>query len=88
MEQGAAQEVRDRLLKLPAMPLGMPGMPSPTNGDHYVIDNTTTLIHVAESPVTSVADYLTITEASVPRTSVELVYKFLRALAGLWNKAQ
>jgi CheY-like chemotaxis protein len=88
MERGEAQEVRDRLLKLPSTPLGMPGMPFPTEDDCYVIDNTATIIHVAESQVTTVADYLTITDASVPRTSVELLYKFLRALAGLWNKAQ
>ena len=88
MEQGEAQEVRDRLLKLPAMPLGMPGMPFPTEDDGYVIDNTATVIHVAESQVTTVADYLTITEAPVPRTSVELVYKFMRAFASLWKKAQ
>ena len=87
MEQGEAQEARDRLLTMPAMPLGMPGTPSPTDGDHYVLDNTTTLIHVAESPVTSVAGYLSITTAPVPRTSVELVYKFMRAFASLWKKA-
>ena len=88
MELGEAQEVRDRLLQMPSMPLGMPGMPFPTEGDHYVIDNNTTLIHVAESQVTAGAGYLSITAAPVPRTSVELLYKFLRALAGLWKKAQ
>src|SRR5919199_2189067 len=83
-----AQDVRDRLLQMPSMPLGMPGLPFPTEGDHYVVDNNTTLIHVAESPVTAVADYLTITEAPVPRTSVELVYKCMRAIASLWQKAK
>ena len=88
MEQSEAQAVRDRLLTMPAMPLGMPGMPFPTDGDHYVIDNNATIIHVAESQVTSVAGYLSITTAPVPRTSVELVYKLMRAFASLWKKAQ
>ena len=88
MERDEAQEVRDRLLKMPSIPLGLPGTPFPTEGDHYVIDNNTTLIHVAESQVTTVVDYVTVTEAPVPRTSVELVYKSLRAIASLWQKAQ
>jgi CheY-like chemotaxis protein len=88
MELGEAQEVRDRLLKMPSMPLGMPGMPFPTEGDCYIVDNNNTVIHVAESQVTTVADYVTITEAPVPRTSVELVYKSLRAIASLWLKAK
>jgi hypothetical protein len=88
MELGEAQEVRNRLLQMPSMPLGMPGLPFPTEGDHYVVDNNTTLIHVAESPVTTVVDYLTITAAPVPRTSVELVYKSLRAFSNLWKKAK
>jgi CheY-like chemotaxis protein len=87
MELGEAQDVRNRLLTMPSMPLGMPGMPFPTEGDHYVIDNNNTVIHVAESQVTTGADYLTITEAPVPRTSVELLYKFMRAFASLWSKA-
>ena len=87
MELGEAQDVRDRLLTMPSMPLGMPGMPFPTEGDHYVIDNNNTVIHVAESQVTTGADYLSITEAPVPRTSVELLYKFMHAFASLWNKA-
>ena len=88
MTQGEAQEVRDQLLTMPSMPLGMTGLPFPTEGDHYVIDNNTTLIHVAESQVTTGADYLTITEAPVPRTSVELVYKCMRAIGSLWKKAK
>ena len=88
MELGEAQDVRNRLLQMPSMPLGMPGMPFPTDGDHYVIDNNNTVIHVAESQVTTGADYLSITEAPVPRTSVELMYKFMRAFASLWKKAQ
>jgi len=87
MELGEAQDVRNRLLTMPSMPLGMTGMPFPTEGDHYVIDNNNTVIHVAESQVTTGADYLTITEAPVPRTSVELLYKFMRAFASLWSKA-
>ena len=87
MELGEAQDVRNRLLTMPVMPLGMTGMPFPTEGDHYVIDNNNTVIHVAESQVTTGADYLTITEAPVPRTSVELLYKFMRAFASLWSKA-
>jgi hypothetical protein len=87
MELGEAQDVRNRLLTMPSMPLGMPGMPFPTDGDHYVIDNNNTVIHVAESQVTTGADYLSITEAPVPRTSVELLYKFMRAFASLWSKA-
>ena len=87
MELGEAQDVRNRLLTMPSMPLGMTGLPFPTEGDHYVVDNNTTLIHVAESQVTTGADYLTITEAPVPRTSVELMYKFMRAFASLWSKA-
>src|SRR5919202_4434449 len=39
MELGEAQEVRNRLLQMPSIPLGMPGMPFPTEGDHYVVDN-------------------------------------------------
>jgi CheY-like chemotaxis protein len=88
MELGEAQAVRDRLLQMPSIPLGMPGLPFPTEGDHYVIDNNTTLIHVAESPVTTVAGHLSITQAPVPRTSVELVYKCMRAIASLWLKAK
>src|ERR671932_992452 len=88
MGLGEAQEVRDRLLQMPSIPLGMPGTPFPTEGDRYVVDGNTTLIHVAESQVTTVVDYLTITAAPVPRTSVELVYKSLRAIASLWQKAQ
>ncbi len=88
MELGEAQEVRDRLLQMPSMPLGMPGMPFPTEGDCYIVDNNTTVIHVAESQVTTGADYVTITETPVPRTSVELVYKSLRAIASLWQKAK
>jgi hypothetical protein len=88
MDLDEAQEVRNRLLQMPSMPLGMPGMPFPTEDDHYVVDNNNTLIHVAESQVTTGADYLTITEAPVPRTSVELVYKSLRAFASLWQKAK
>ncbi len=62
-------------------------MPSATADDCYVIDNTTTLIHVAESQVTAGAGYVSIAEAPAPRTSVELVYTFLRAFASLWKKA-
>src|SRR5919202_2443091 len=76
MELGEAQDVRNRLIQMPSIPLGMPGMPFPTEGDHYVVDNNTTVIHVAESQVTAGAGYVTITEAPVPRTSVELLYKY------------
>jgi len=88
MERGEAQDVRDRLLKLPGMPLGMPGTPFPNEGDRYVVDGQYTLIHVEESAMTSSGGCLVVTEAPVPRTSIELLYKFLRALAGLWKKAQ
>jgi hypothetical protein len=88
MERDEAQDVRDRLLKMPSIPLGMPGLPFPTEGDGYVIDNNNALIHVAESQVTTVMDYVTITEAPVPPTLVELPYKFLRAFGSLWKKAQ
>src|SRR5919202_554881 len=53
MEQGEAQDVRDRLLQMPSIPLGMPGMPFPTEGDRYVVDGQYTLIHVEESAMTS-----------------------------------
>jgi CheY-like chemotaxis protein len=88
MELGEAQDVRDRLLKMPSIPLGMPGTPFPTEGDRYVVDGQNTLIHVEESAMTSSGGCLVVTKAPVPRTSVELLYKFLRTLAGLWKKAK
>jgi CheY-like chemotaxis protein len=87
MDPPEAQEVRDRLLKMPAIPLGLPGTPFPTEGDRYVIDGQYTLVHIEESQVTSSGGCLVVTEASVPRTSIELTYKFMRALASLWKKA-
>jgi hypothetical protein len=42
MDQGEAQDVRDRLLKMPCTSLGMPGLPFPTEDDCYVIDNNDT----------------------------------------------
>jgi len=88
MDQGEAQDVRDRLLKMPCTSLGMPGLPFPTEDDCYVIDNNDTLIHVPESQVTAVASYVSIATAPAPRTSVELMYKFMRSFASLWKKAR
>jgi hypothetical protein len=61
-----AQDVRDRLLKMPCKSLGMPSLPFPTEDDCYVIDNNDTLIHVPETQVTAVASYVSIATAPAP----------------------
>jgi CheY-like chemotaxis protein len=72
--------MREHMDQLESNPLS-PG------GDKWAVDGNDLYIKVAASPTTSEAHYLTSPYAPLPEWCIVLLYKYVRSVAKLWQKA-